>query len=279
MPDLTTLCAIVKDELPYLLEWIAYHRLIGFNRIVIYSNDCSDGSDALLNTLAQKGVIEHRPWPSASGQSPQLTAYKDAVSNCSTKWIMFLDVDEFLSLVLDKSIDSFLARFSPSVAGIAVNWRVFGSGGELFQRNQLVIERFTLASIRDHHLNRHCKTIAVACKIEEPHIHRSFLRSGDYVDSSGTNIEIARMGFTSVVLHSICQVNHYILKSRAEFDNKRKRGNANRAPGSIDKYTSRDGDYFTRHDLNDEEDLSMTIFFDPVRSAVNQLRYLIVHDI
>ena len=38
----------MRDEGPYLLEWVAYHRLIGFTDIVVCSNDCVDGSPAHL---------------------------------------------------------------------------------------------------------------------------------------------------------------------------------------------------------------------------------------
>jgi len=34
-----SLCAIVKNEARYLLEWVLYHRLIGFDGIVIYESD------------------------------------------------------------------------------------------------------------------------------------------------------------------------------------------------------------------------------------------------
>lgn len=34
-----TLFSAMKNEAPFLLEWVAYHKAIGFDRIVIYSND------------------------------------------------------------------------------------------------------------------------------------------------------------------------------------------------------------------------------------------------
>lgn len=43
-------CTLVKNELPYVVEWIEFHRLQGFSRIVIY-DDSSDDNIALLETV------------------------------------------------------------------------------------------------------------------------------------------------------------------------------------------------------------------------------------
>ena len=58
------LLSAVKNEGPDLLEWLAWHRMIGFDRIVIFSNDCSDGSDGLPDALEGIGwQAHHRPSP------------------------------------------------------------------------------------------------------------------------------------------------------------------------------------------------------------------------
>ena len=43
-------CTLVKNELPYVVEWVEFHRLQGFSRIVIY-DDSSDDNISLLETL------------------------------------------------------------------------------------------------------------------------------------------------------------------------------------------------------------------------------------
>jgi hypothetical protein len=48
-----------KNEGGFLLEWIAYHKIIGFTDIVILSNDCEDGSDEMLDHLSKAGEIFH----------------------------------------------------------------------------------------------------------------------------------------------------------------------------------------------------------------------------
>ncbi len=41
----SVLVAIAKNEAPYFLEWIIYHKyIVGFDEIVIYDNDSTDFS-------------------------------------------------------------------------------------------------------------------------------------------------------------------------------------------------------------------------------------------
>jgi cellulose synthase/poly-beta-1,6-N-acetylglucosamine synthase-like glycosyltransferase len=48
-----TLGAIAKNEGRYLPEWIAYHLAIGFDRIVVYSNDPEDNQNEVLEAIAR----------------------------------------------------------------------------------------------------------------------------------------------------------------------------------------------------------------------------------
>ena len=41
----------MKNEGPFILEWVAHNLAIGADEIAIFSNDCTDGSDALLDRL------------------------------------------------------------------------------------------------------------------------------------------------------------------------------------------------------------------------------------
>ena len=249
-----TLCLIVRNERRYLPEWIAYHRLLKFRDIIVYSNACSDGTDDFLAELAAKGIIYHRRWPDDPEQPPQIPAYKDAVRKCRTKWICFLDTDEFFVLKAAKTIPEFLSRFNDDVTAIAVNWRIFGTSGHMRYEPDYVTRRFTLAAVREHNLNLHCKTIAVVDSIIEPHIHRVFTAYGRYVDTKCRTVEIVRNGFTPSVEHEVAQINHYVLRSREEFEEKRLRGNANRTRTAPDQFTTRPDQYYLDLDRNECED-------------------------
>jgi hypothetical protein len=41
----------MKNEGPFILEWLAWHRAIGVQDFLIYTNDCTDGTDTFLMLL------------------------------------------------------------------------------------------------------------------------------------------------------------------------------------------------------------------------------------
>ena len=46
-----------KNEGAFLLEWLAHHKSIGFDDILVLSNDCSDGNDTMLDRLQDMGEL------------------------------------------------------------------------------------------------------------------------------------------------------------------------------------------------------------------------------
>jgi hypothetical protein len=48
-----------KNEGAFLLEWIAYYKILGFADLVILSNDGEDGSDEMLDHLSKSVAIIH----------------------------------------------------------------------------------------------------------------------------------------------------------------------------------------------------------------------------
>jgi capsular polysaccharide biosynthesis protein len=265
-------CAIAKDESMYIEEWIAYYQLLGFDEILIYSNDSSDRSHSILDALQAQGFVVHTDWPSVPGVSPQISAYRDALTRTSADWILFVDIDEFLNLKSDPTVSDFLNRFAPDVGAVAINWKIFGTSGNVHFEDELITTRFDRAAERDYHINRHCKTFSKVSCVNDVHIHRTFLKRGTYVDTLGRAIEIERNGFTRSVVHTVAHVNHYVLKSNQEFQQKRERGNANRPPDSTDKYSGRIGTYFADHDRNEMVDQDLIVLRDAIRGRIARNR-------
>jgi hypothetical protein len=46
------ICANVKDEAPYLAEWIEHHKLIGFDSILLYNDGSTDDTQCILDAYA-----------------------------------------------------------------------------------------------------------------------------------------------------------------------------------------------------------------------------------
>ena len=89
----------MKDEGPYILEWLAYHRAIGFTDFLIYTNDCSDGTDLLLDRLQHNGIVTHvRNKVLKRGLYLSALKYaKDHSLYSGADWAYVCDIDEFLN--------------------------------------------------------------------------------------------------------------------------------------------------------------------------------------
>ena len=63
----------MKNEGPFILEWLAYHRAIGFDDFLVYTNDCTDGTDTMLDALQARGIVQHRDNPFKKDQAETAT--------------------------------------------------------------------------------------------------------------------------------------------------------------------------------------------------------------
>ena len=133
-----TVVTAMKNEGPFILDWIAHHRVVGVDRFLVYTNDSTDGTDAIVDALANEGVVERRDNPfRETGNLPQHAAFRAAESEASVTgaaWCLTLDVDEFINIhVGDGTLaDLFAATGRANV--ISMPWRLFGSGDlEAFQ--------------------------------------------------------------------------------------------------------------------------------------------------
>ena len=221
------LCAIVRNEIRSIVEWLAHYKALGVTEFLIYDNDSDDGTTELLLALDEAGELIYLDWPHAVGERPQRLAYAHARKAATADWLAFFDADEFLLLRDDPDIGSFLARFDEDVSAIAVSWIVFGSGGQDRYRAQPVIERFTDALPAGAEPNRQVKAIGRRARLEGTGIHRVAPARGRYVNPAGEDVEF--VGLTSVTRPDVrvAALHHYAVKSLEEFEEKRNRGHAN----------------------------------------------------
>ena len=67
------LVTTVKDEGPHILEWVAWHRLCGFDRIMVFQNGSTDLTQRSLRVMHHHGIIEYVPNETVRS-SPQIRA-------------------------------------------------------------------------------------------------------------------------------------------------------------------------------------------------------------
>lgn len=250
-PDSATRPKVVvstmKNEAPYLLEWIAHHLSVGFDHFVIFSNDCDDGTNLMLNRLEQLGIVSHFENPlSERRKDPQRSAYSrarkvDAVRQA--EWVMILDADEFLNVRCGTGTVVDLIEACEGADAISVNWHLMGSSGETRYRDRPITERFTRGANLDDPENGLVwgfKTLFRLKAFDYFGVHRprffkerviakGYLKwvngsgqdTGDAYFEKGWRSNGDRLGYDLAV------VNHYAVKSREEFLLKRARGTAN----------------------------------------------------
>ncbi|SLN17319.1 glycosyltransferase family 2 protein [Pseudooctadecabacter jejudonensis] len=280
------LVTTMKNEGPYLLEWLAYHKKIGIDEFCIFSNDCTDGTNLMLNRLDQLGVVKHYDNPQGPNMDPQRSAYSRANRLKwvkSADWVLIVDADEFLNIhVGDGTLDDLIHACGDPDA-ISINWRLMGSVGQSKMsidpmNGELVTDRFTRGSSFEDPENGLVwgfKTLFRPGKFDFFGVHRPKWRKETDVEPgkvTWTNAAGKPMGDAYLrkgwrgskenVTNEFAQVNHYAIKSREDFLLKRLRGTANsKNKGRIDM------DYWDKYDINTHED--STIRNDGVRDQMN----------
>lgn len=239
----------VKDEAPYLLEWIAHHRAAGVTDFLVFSNDCSDNTQQILKALQMAGIVRHLPQEKQSGQSIQWQALKEAWKHPLRKkadWILVSDVDEFVNIrVGNHRFEDLIGAVSPEADAIVLQWRLFGHNGVVDINDAPVTEQFTRAIPEDENYPIAASLIKTLFKPTGPFnmlgVHRPRqkdimkARRPIMVDGSGAFLsqDFAMAGnrismFGMPPARQLADINHYAIKSAMGFLVKRARGLPNR---------------------------------------------------
>lgn len=242
-------CAIIttmKNEGPFILEWLAYHRAIGVDDFIIYTNDCTDGTDTMLQMLQDKGFVKHRENPFRdSGLKPQhaaLQAAEDEPVFRDATWLACIDVDEFINIKTgDGTLDALFAAV-PDANMIAMTWRLFGNSDVHGFQDCPVTEQFLRCApeeIRKPHQAWGFKTLFRNIGLfKKLGVHRpkglkpQLWNKINWVNGSGRPLpkDIYRNGWRSTIDtygYDLVQLNHYAVRSAESFLVKRDRGRVN----------------------------------------------------
>ncbi len=216
----TGLCAIAKDEEPFIHEWLAYHHALGFEHFVLYDNESAVPLERTLAPQVAAGLVTvHR----VAGKSRQLPSYEHclATHGGTFRWLAFLDLDEFLVLREPQDIRLFLGR-REALPGVAAHWRVFGSAGHLGRPKGLVIENYCQRFPDSEVENLHIKSIVNPRLVERVRdAHQIILKEGRCcVDERGEPVASALAPFSAQTIW----INHYHYKSQQDYEEKMAKG-------------------------------------------------------
>ena len=275
---------MMKDEAPFLLEWYAHHLAVGFTKILVYTNDCSDGTDDMLIRLEELGLGYHRRNDIPEGVKPQPSAMKYAQAEpkvAEADWILMFDADEFLCINYgDGTLDPMLDA-AGDANGIVITWRIFGSGNVVDWSRDPVTEQYLYAAPPTWNKGWGVKTLFKfdpdkwKIGIHRPSIKNKHLETGfpdtvKWLNGSGQPMEdyFKFRGWRSIrrtVGYQWAQMNHYAVKSIDSYAIRKFRGNVN---NKKDKYNA---DYWSLQDLNEVYDDKILRYTERRKQIMDEL--------
>jgi hypothetical protein len=285
-----SICAIFKDEAPYLPEWIEFHRLVGVERFFLYDNLSVDSGREVLEPWVRANVVSISDCSTPLAQGGQGWAYADALERARgrTRWLAFIDLDEFLFSPGPTPLPDLLKEYEEH-PGVVVNWQVYGSSGHTAKPAGLVIENFVRRARTQWVRNRRIKSIVDPTRTVRP-IGPHFFEYADgalavteghkpvsviSVDPWTRRIRhgLSRLPLIETDPYAIRQssvkqvsverlrLNHYAVRSRQEFQQKTARhGSSRLAPR-----------YFAYHDRNEVHDPALAPYADNVRAQLTAI--------
>lgn len=156
-PYKLAVCTMFYNEGRYLLEWVLYHYLIGFQHFYLYDNDSTDGSTSVLQPLVARGLVTLIPWPGQAPQGRQIDHCFNTSAPRQTSWLASFDVDEFVVVLTQKvshlpflqhqrpfMLHAFLDRFKNWRKGAVIIDRMnFGCSGHRAPPAGLTMQAYT----------------------------------------------------------------------------------------------------------------------------------------
>ena len=280
----TTIVTTMKNEGPFILEWIAYHRMIGIDNFLVYTNDCTDGTDDLLKTLQDKGIVQHRDNPYRKTKLPPQHAALQAAEKeqviQKADWLICMDVDEYINIKCGDGRLADLWEAARDANMIALTWRLFGNSDIHHFDDRPIIEQFTRSApelARKPHQAWGFKTLFQNIGIfKKLGVHRpkglkpQLWENIRWINGSGAPMPktMFRNGWRSTSAtygYDLVQLNHYAVRSAESFLVKRDRGRVN--------HVDRDQglSYWFRMNNNAEEETSIQRMIPALRVEYDAL--------
>lgn len=260
----------VKNEAAFLLEWLAHHRKVGFDHALVFSNDCSDGTDLMLDRLQAMGWLTHVRNPGPHDEGPQWAALKAADRHPalrSADWLLFSDVDEFVNIHVGSRRLADLWDALPLADVIPLTWRMFGNAGVVSYTDTPVTQTFTRAAPATLGWPWRAQMFKTLFRNDGAFgklgVHRPRnpdpARKPRWFDGSGREVtaDLAKGRMYSDYRqdnYGLVQLNHYALGSMESYLVKADRGRANREASAFDL------GYWVERNLSEVEDHSILAF-------------------
>ena len=274
--------SIQRDRGPWIVEWLAFHMMIGIDRFFIYVHNTNDGMTEVLVELSRHYPIEV---VLIGGDRPQLQAYRsvwDRHGN-DVDWMAFIDGDEFLFSPQYLNTwepnrwdikETITAYEDKDISAIGVYWMHYGSNGHIQEPEGLIIENYPRHANNVAAVNYHIKSIVRGKQEigirENPHGFNT--EKGTFTE----HLRPVHMVFITqeeldngiLPTHSLLRLNHYATQSYEYFKNtKQYQGYADLSPHGV-----RPDKWFFDRDRNECDDGMMYNLLAPLKLKIRELQ-------
>lgn len=218
------ICAIFQDEAPYLKEWIEFHRLVGVEHFYLYNHRSHDNYREVLKPYILSGVVELINKPKVANRiivfnRLQCKCYNECLAHARdvSKWVAFIDIDEFLFPVHERSLIDVLKQYE-GFGGVYANWRIFGTSRiRNIPKNQLLIETLTLCTKKSFSANLYVKSIVRPEYADHfPNPHHPIYRPG-YYQVNTNKVPFEGPFLSTYIQDNKLRINHYWTKDEDFF--------------------------------------------------------------
>lgn len=240
---LITTC--MKNEGPFILDWLAHHRALGIAEFLVFTNHCTDGTDRLLSRLDARGLVRHviNPVERMEGYVPPLlTAIeltKQLLPSLAPDYVISMDVDEYINIHAGAGLMADLFAALPEFDVLSISEVNFGWNGHRTFAPDPVVERFTVSDghkPRPRFRRRGVKSIQrvgadLTLKNHRPLADPATAAQLRWFDGSGAPVPPEFIisednGYDCRGRYDLVQLNHYATRDLESFLVKSDRGDA-----------------------------------------------------
>ena len=221
---------------------------MGVEHFYLYNNNSEDDYQSVLEEYVQSGLVTLIQFPY---EQAQMKCYKDCIDKYAgeTKWLGFIDIDEFIVPKSTNDIYGFLKPFETKRGAVKLNWQLFGTSGRMDRDIEgLVAEDFTVCWPKYYDVGKCFYNTAFGVNPDSPQnagMHHSFwtMYKGRQLPPVNAFDHVCTGTFSKADSRDFpIQLNHYFTKSYQEYVMKRSKGDV------FFKTNPHDEEYFYFHE-------------------------------
>ena len=207
----TAICAIIKDEHPYLKEWIDHHLALGIDYIYLYEDDgetheeiCKEYDNVFLTAIKDFVTYEHWCQKQTDVYNKFIETYKDTID-----YVFFIDLDEFVMFDDGQNIQSLINICNNLGGGVLLAWKMYGAEGLINKPNTKVIETYITQS----------PCVFSQEEMYNKWMYKTFCRldKGPIINFHAHDVAKTIVPWGHPNIYEVCWINHYITKSWEEW--------------------------------------------------------------